>query len=295
MFSRTTAAASIVLLLCVRAGRADHLHGEEIGALNAFFAAINASSEAATKVVALDIGSNDGKWSSHVLNHLTQQGRRCRLVMFEAQTTLLHQLHSIAKHHAPQHSVEVVGSAVWTSDTKLTFHLSKNSEAASITPTLAQTAGAHTKTVSVRAVDLAPIWERELRSATTSFVKVDVEAAEYVLLPYLLARGLLCLPSFLSVEWHLNALAPERRLEALSMRHTLDAILQQCPRPPKLIHQEFPQNNFWVPVPGLQEMALRHSESSRPPRCGRGRDAAPDCLAWDQRVPWSSIHRNKTR
>ena len=128
MFSRTTAAASIVLLLCVRAGRAVNLHGEEIGALNAFFAAINASSEAATKVVALDIGSNDGKWSSHVLNHLTQQGRRCRLVMFEAQTTLLHQLHSIAKHHAPQHSVEVVGSAVWTSDTKLTFHLSKNSE-----------------------------------------------------------------------------------------------------------------------------------------------------------------------
>ena len=96
---------------------------------------------------------------------------------------------------------------------------------------------------------------------TLAYLKLDVEGLEYTLLPFLLTSGALCRVSHLRIEWHLASVAIPERLEALAMRHSLGRLLRLgCPVAPKLLeHEEFEPNNFAFPVPGIQELAVRHA------------------------------------
>ena len=80
------------------------------------------------------------------------------------------------------------------------------------------------------------------RSRLRAFMKFDVEGAEYELLPWLLARGALCLLDVLNIEWHLNRVPPHKRLSALALHLSLHGLLHDgCASPPKLIEHDEPR------------------------------------------------------
>ena len=72
-------------------------------------------------------------------------------------------------------------------------------------------------------------------------LKLDVEGAEYDLLPHLLVRGALCLVDFLVIDWHLNSLPEARRLAGIGLRHSLGATVRgACTgRALQIEHEEF--------------------------------------------------------
>ena len=194
------------------------------------------------------------------------------LLVFEPQPQFVKTLGDLASHWNGTH----YAAAAWTEDTTLSFMVSTNSEASSLVPSIALSgsngqgrAAAPTK-LQVRALNLATFMRDtvSVRDAQLILCKLDVEAAEFELLPHLLARGTLCHVDFLLIEWHLNALPEERRLAGLGLRLSLAETLRRgCPQrdgrpPPKVQHADDPANNLYVNVPGLREELQKHEMPS---------------------------------
>ena len=89
-----------------------------------------------------------------------------------------------------------------------------------------------------------------------AFVKLDVEGAEYSLIPHLLTSRALCgRVGFLLVEWHLIKLPRPKRRAGLALRDALQPILNaSCVplgfEPPRVVHDVVPENNLQVDVMG---------------------------------------------
>ena len=95
-----------------------------------------------------------------------------------------------------------------------------------------------------------------------TIVKLDIEGAEYSVLPRLLTSGALCLVDFFNIEWHLDALPADRRLEGLALRLALEPAIRAC-RPRRLVqlmHEEFLPLNLGA-VDGLSELARLHEKN----------------------------------
>ena len=116
------------------------------------------------------------------------------------------------------------------------------------------------RTYSVNALDFSEFALRTLGPSDTHvLLKLDVESAEYQLLPRLLTSGVLCRASHLIVEWHLAHASPADRLACLAFKLSLPMQLERgCPRPPRLVQEEFRLLNADARVPGLLEQALVH-------------------------------------
>ena len=94
--------------------------------------------------------------------------------------------------------------------------------------------------------------------STLVYMRLDIESAEYDLLPHLLARSALCRVPYLQVEWHMNKLAAARRLVSVGLRISLGDILTRgCPRLPveRFVEHDEQENNWHMNVPGLTELA----------------------------------------
>ena len=63
---------------------------------------------------------------------------------------------------------------------------------------------------------------------STVIMKHDIETTEYATLPRLIAQGVLCRVSFLSIEWHLSSLSKGQRLVALAFEHAMPAVMSGC-------------------------------------------------------------------
>ena len=251
-----------LLAMLVRCNAAGGEQGE--AAINRFVHAVQAATPMQTGFV-IDVGANNGQWARHVLERVREYGTRMRVepILFEPQREYALELQKLANDWGGTFHPAVA----WTRATNLSFYLSNFKEASSLSEQLALTfsrpeVNSRVSRVTVPAVDLA----RVLRSCVWRarggpiILKLDVEAAEYDLLPRLLITGALCRCTFLIVEWHLNALPPARKLEGVLLRNAFDGLLARgCLRSPRLIiHDEDFLNNFGEPIPGLGELAARY-------------------------------------
>jgi len=240
-------------------------------AINRFVSLVHAKYPTQTGFV-LDVGANNGQWARHVLKRVREYGTRMRVepILFEPQREYAASLRQLAFDWGGT----FYPAAAWTRATNLSFYLSNFKEASSLSEQIALTfskpeVNAHVRRVTVPTVDLA----RVLRSSAWRakggpiLLKLDVEAAEYDLLPRLIITGALCRCTFLLIEWHLNALPPERRMEGVLLRNAFDGLLARgCPRPPRLIiHDEDLLNNYGEPTPGLGELAARYTVNGHLP------------------------------
>lgn len=190
----------------------------------------------------LDVGANDGAWSAHM-------AKACRaaapsrpapkLIIFEPQHAFRNGLAALAA----QYNGSFMPAAAWVEDAKLSMNVRKDSRASTVS---AATSSSDTSN-DVPAIDLAAYMLRTLPPRTDSslvYLHMDIEGAEYTLLPRLLLSGALCLVTHMHIEWHLPSLAaaPQappslvnesaRAIEAgVGLRLSLHQLLKKgCPR-----------------------------------------------------------------
>ena len=214
-----------------------------------------------TRVVAIDVGANDGQWSRawrHFAKESAARGVPFELFIIEPQPTFRASLTQLAASI----NATFLPVAASKQDGTAAFHIdAPGSPGASLAR---QHEGEmRARTVPVTTIDLAAFLRRTLssRPPTLSFVKLDVESLEYSLLAWLLVQGALCDVTHLLIEWHLNLLPLGQRLSGLGLRLGFGALLQEgCATPPRAVyHDEYVPTNFGVPVPGLQDVATEHA------------------------------------
>ena len=230
-------------------------------AIEAFIAALKGS--AGTGVV-FDVGANNGEWTEQLMRRLDRESlaRRVHPILFEPQPQYQQALERLVERW----SGTLYPAVAWTAfEPAVTFYISTRTQTSSLSQLMAlarndpKDHGLNTqlKNMSVPAVDLAEVVNGAIskRGGGPSLLKLDVEAAEALLLPHLLTAGTLCGLTALIVEWHVNGMAPGDRLHGVLLRHSLEDTLKKgCRSPPLLVHDDDRLNNYGVPVPGLRTL-----------------------------------------
>jgi FkbM family methyltransferase len=237
------------------------------------------SSASGGGVLVLDVGANNGKWSRGLMENVFGARRspaqsRVRLVMLEPQPRFRDVLRGVAEDFNAIH----YQAAAWHREANLSLHIGPNSETASLVRDGVAAASnvrprrsdPPPRELSVAAIDLAQLLQREIDqvgAGALSILKLDVEGAEYEVLPSLLQSGALCAVDYLRVEWHLNALPPQHRLAGLGLQHSLEWLLHHCPRdggrpPPHVTYDLWPPNNDQQ-IPGLWQELVARNETLR--------------------------------
>ena len=235
----------------------------------------DAGSGKARRVVIVDVGANNGAWSRSMAPLCAKhRGGPCELVWFEPQPQFGQTLTELEQTlQRAGHKARFEPAAAWREQANLTFYLSKNSEAASVSSQLAAKAGRKPEPTVVRALDLARYMREKLALPRSdedviTLVKIDVESSEYELLPHLLAERALCGVRYLHIEFHLDALTADRRLAALSnmlaFEHNLNATCLRSAgyTPPRLIVREESPKVNGLKVDGLREVLEQHWAAS---------------------------------
>ena len=189
----------------------------------------------------------------------------------------------VKNEHAAGINARHVSAAAWVARTNLSFHISPWNQASSHLPVMAAryAAARQWHRISVPSVDLAAFILQDLalniRGETSGagagadsesepplvFLKLDIEGAEYSVLPRLLLTRALCTVSHLHVEWHLNSTPPSERLAALGLRHTLGHVLSRgCRMPPHAVAHEEGASTNNEPIPGLREEVEKRRNGS---------------------------------
>jgi len=255
------------------------------------------------RVMFIDVGANNGWYGHHYVSQLRKRAPAANvsLVMFEPQPSYYTKLIGLANSMGS--GSRLIAAAAWLEDTNLTLHIPKTGDRKSVSASLSHEAKANTTTrVLVRAVSLASFLRLEAPRYDLVVLKLDVEGAEYRLLPRLLLSGSLCLVDYLHVEWHLgyepndgtplpahSAITPSSaRLTGLAIRHSIDELLRRgCAAdergmtmaatrggwisrpgagrgPRSIIHDEAYNNGFhgFVHVGGISTLAARHASLS---------------------------------
>lgn len=235
--------------------------------VDAFFDAIALPE---THGLVLDVGANNGDWSRALMDRAAKANLTgsIRFVLIEPQPEFQPRLHRLARRFEGS---EVLQAAAWTDAGNLTFHSTKFSEAASL---LKPGAGWHVRALhTVRTFDLASSlrsWTFGARGAHSVrpkvLAKLDIEGAEFKVLPRALLSGALCHVHFILIEWHLNRLARAEMLSGFGLRRSFDSqLMLGCRAPPQLVeHDDYFENNFGLPVPGLAELTARHDGDGVP-------------------------------
>ena len=224
-------------------------------------------------VAVLDVGANTGAFSLLMMQKLRDVAPSLRphLTMFEPQP----QFRKLLDGYAAQWNGVLVPAAAWKEATNLTFHINaNNSESASLessTTADAQAARMGYKWIdlTVPAVDLAEHLIRTLPSpapdnlnSSIAFLKIDVEGAEFELLPRLVSTRALCRVRYILIEWHLRNVVAKKRAAGLAMMEGLQTVLDSsCSSLPLVVHDDMPINNYitdrGAPYDGLPPPAQR--------------------------------------
>ena len=223
-----------------------------------------------TRGIVFHIGANHGNWirswgeaQSPSFRH---EGKPLDLIYFEPQPMFRPRLMELAS----QINATFIPATAWKKDGYVNI---RSSHSGFTSATAAVEKGRRQNSTSVRSIDLAAFINRHLPKVNdgdvVSLMKLDVDGAEYDLLPWLLAEGALCRVRYLIIGWHLNKVPPHERLSALGLRLSFHHLLEAgCRSPPALIDHDEPVNsNFYGTVPGLSELAERYS--AYPERAGR--------------------------
>ena len=223
------------------------------------------------RVVAIDVGANNGKWAEAVWRLCKERrgGIPCEVIMFEPQPRWASRLAGI--HQSMAGGSRFEPAAAWHSDGTINIFLSDNSQATSMSLAVAAQwnhEGTRPSNMTVRSLDLARYMRETLLLSHSdmdvlTLLKIDVESAEYELLPHLVARRALCGIRYLHIEWHVDALSPASRLAGLGLMHSLGHVLKtSCvvgggTAPVLIVHEQSPRNNG-LEVPGLSKLLELH-------------------------------------
>ena len=213
-------------------------------ALDHFLRDAKARHDGQHRLVVWDVGSNNGVWADDVMQQLRRTNElNASLLMVDPQPAHGPRLRRLARKWRRAAGIKAshLAAAAWTSQTTLTFFVPSNgtrSDGATTNPAQAAQMPVAMTEIQVAAVDFAAYMNAELSADDAVLVKLDVEGAEYSLLPHLLVSGALCLVDYLHVEWHAIALPEDDLLTGLALRQNLASLLAACPTPPRRLSHE---------------------------------------------------------
>ena len=214
--------------------------------------------------IVMDVGANVGRWGSDVLKqaYAAAPTRRVELVQYEPNPAYRKRLARLAAQWNSTH----VEAAAWVEVGSTKLHVAKLAVASSLSAGFAgaRKFGKELHSLTVRTVDLAADVRKLARPGRAMLFSLDIEGAEYRVIPHLLATGALCLPRFIFFEWHLNALNNSEVLAGMGIRVSIDHALRAACRPAPLVieHEDHFGNNNWDHIPpALQNFAASSPQS----------------------------------
>lgn len=239
---------------------------------DAFIREVRTQSARGGRIILMDVGANDGQWSQKLMQKLKRETSQphkkipVELILFEPQRSFRSKLRAVAD----KWNGTFVPAAAWIEEAQLDVQQGSDSQRARIVShgTTGGTAEGADALVKQRthAIDFVRFFEETVPTDALVYLKLDIESAEYVVLPRLLTSGIFCRISFLHIEWHLNQLPEEQRLEAYGMRKAFKMLHRRgCAtgpgvRPRLLVQEEYRGMNYDEMVPGLLADAAQHAK-----------------------------------
>ena len=251
---RRAACATIRRLLVAAIIQLAHASSKSGHTVVKAFLRVLGQAPAGQRAIILDIGANNGHWGATVMNKAREAAPNAQieLVYFEPQdvqprlrTSLQKELQSHAKRLG---NTTVVHAAAWIRNTTLNFYMAeRDSQASSTVKAVAKRFSGGSvrigkkpvKQIRIPAIDLADFLRRRLKDRSSEaaergsrrrplvLLKLDIEAAEFQVLPHLLVSGIACSVRFWLMEWHLAALHPRDRLSNVMLRRSMDGLLSR--------------------------------------------------------------------
>ena len=194
-----------------------------------------ASDSSGAVATVLDVGANDGAWTREMMR-LTKANDKVRFILVEPQPRFHESLSALA---ATRPGSALLAGAAWThSGENLTLSAPRDSRAASVISSRQQQHRASGGIV-VPTIDLAALLltlphhtdaAGRIRAAPLAYLHLDIEGAEFAILPSLLLSHALCRLTHLHVEWHIPSLAhvsPADAAGGIGLRVGLETLLER--------------------------------------------------------------------
>ena len=178
------------------------------------------------RLVLIDVGANDGAWSEKMMRDCSaalrqrssegdQHSISLHLIMFEPNPILGDKLALVQQQASllvPPWTTMWIPAAVWTvaNETK-EFWVSNFSIVSSFRQANANRFAAHSGAahkVTVETIELGAFLRSNVSPSDISFMKLDIECVEWVVIPHLLDTRALCLLDLIRVEWHFKSRCP---------------------------------------------------------------------------------------
>ena len=191
------------------------------------------------KIKIFDLGSNTFKQTRNLVNKFNQCGEVVEVHTFEAQKDLaLGELTNLKKDY-PHITFIHNNVAVWNADTNLNFYESQSWSTnyrggATLIPHDGPRAGEvykYDSPILTPAINFIEYFEKHSEKNMYIFIKMDIEGAEYIVLPDLLKSSSVTNLNELACEWHSDMYRND-----IYMRKKFDSIERKIKN--KLIRQK---------------------------------------------------------
>ena len=183
--------------------------------------------------------------------------RNFEVILFEPQLRFKSQLYKLVNKYGGKYHKAIA----WIQNDTLPFFFSDFSEASSILEPMARAFNKNPRSAvqkMTNAIDIAHVL-KPYANHNPVILRMDAEGSEYSLIPYMLVRGMFCTMTSIIIEWHLNSLKEDNRLNGVLLRHTFDTLIGHCPEKPFVEHDEDFLNNHGLGVPALQRLSAKYN------------------------------------
>ena len=175
-----------------------------------------------------DVGANDGKWSRDILKECVQHRRATAVDLFllEPQPQFYASLDAIARAGTDVCRVHVVRRAAWVRQENLTFWEARSRRESVSASLNRQNVRRSQRSFKIEAIPFDSFLKKHVAQGAQGVLKLDIESAEYLLLPHLLRTRALCQVKLFVIEWHLVLWDAARKAESLALIRDFDKLLE---------------------------------------------------------------------
>ena len=159
------------------------------------------------RFVFIDAGTRDPLGKDSAEKHFNRtslfKSHAFKIYGFEADSAYYQKIEQAAPFFKP-HDIELVPFAVWIENTTLTLSGKMGQLNSTATTTLQNDKKEEKTTISTPAIDFSEWVLKHITPTDFVILKMDIEEAEYAIIPHMIASGAICLIDEIFIEIHFN-------------------------------------------------------------------------------------------